>query len=145
MCKDIATIIVSLPLQSARTHHYPVEYSNQYSAPGRCSVHSPSLKQAGLRHIPRRQPPRTAFVSPLLSVRRASSPHPPGAKKESAQAMQTLSSSLRKIYQTLLPQTLFPNSAKRVVIHPRFERTMYFIMIAPPLSVLLSTVARPRF
>jgi hypothetical protein len=59
-------------------------------------------------------------------------PHTRTQKKEPARCAGSFSV-FRKVYQTLLPQTLFPNSAISVTIHPRFERTMYFIMVLPPV------------
>jgi hypothetical protein len=56
-------------------------------------------------------------------------------KRESAHGPRTLLIPSPRHYQTLLPQTLFPNSVSRVTRIPRFERTMYFIMSIPPVAL----------
>lgn len=61
---------------------------------------------------------------------RSTGPH---LKKKSLRHGADSFVTLRRGYQTLLPQTLFPNNAMSVTIHPRFERTMYFIMVRPPV------------
>jgi hypothetical protein len=55
------------------------------------------------------------------------------AKKKSLHDRADSFVALRLAYQTLFPQTLFPNNAMNVTIHPRFESTMYFIMVQPPV------------
>ena len=42
---------------------------------------------------------------------------------------QTLLPPTSASYQTLLPQTLFPNMASSVMIKTRLDNTMYFMLI----------------